>query len=271
MSLSFVILTWNSINDINDCIESILAKCREWDSPFSIYIVDNGSTDGTVELLNEFEKKYPEINCTYLQKNTGTTYSRNVALKKINSDYICILDSDTILSKGSIKDILEYLANHGDIGIAAPKIVFEDGSIQNSVKKFPTLLEKIGKLFSIFGFIKYNTNDFYSDFPFETIKEVDTAISACWFIPGTILKEIGYLDENILYAPEDVDFSIRVWKANKKIVYYPDFEIIHKTKQISHSSPFSKLSRSHLTGLFYYFRKHKYWFSRKKVYTRLGK
>ena len=270
MDISFVILTWNSQKDIEQCIASIHAYCRADQLTYKIFIVDNGSSSDMLDLLKEIEKQ-EEIECIYLDKNYGTTYPRNLALKKVESDYVCVLDSDTELKNGSLKQLISEFESRKDIGLIAPRLILENGDIQNSVKKLPTLMEKLLKLKKILRLGSYHQNDFYEDFPFEQIKEVDSAISACWFFPKSTLDKVGLLDENIFYAPEDVDFSLRVWKAGLKIIYYPYFEILHKTQQISHRSPFSKISISHFMGLLYFYRKHGYWFSRKKIYKKMGK
>ena len=270
MDISFVILTWNSQDDIEQCLNSIYTCCKRDGLEYKIFIVDNGSSDKTPELLRKMEEQQ-QVECFYLDKNYGTTYPRNLALKKVDTEYICVLDSDTELRKGSLKKLLAEFENGGNVGLIAPRLVLENGLVQHSVKKFPTLMEKLLKLKKIFRLGTYHQNDFYEHFPFEQIEEVDTAISACWVFPRRTLDKVGLLDENIFYAPEDVDFSLRVWKAGYKIIYYPFFEVLHKTQQITHRSPFSKISFSHLFGLLYYYKKHHYWFSRKKIYKKLGK
>jgi GT2 family glycosyltransferase len=113
----------------------------------------------------------------------------------------------------------------------------------------------------VFG-IKTKNNDFYENFPFAEEQTVDTAISACWFFKKALLQKTGYLDEKIFYAPEDIDFSLRVWKAGLSILYYPAFSVFHHTQQITHRKPLSKTSISHFWGLIYYYRKHGGWLVR---------
>lgn len=269
MDISFVILTWNSQDDIEQCLTSIHEHCRADQLDYKIFLVDNGSSQSMLDMLKKIEKQ-DAVECLYLDKNYGTTYPRNLVLKKVESEYVCVLDSDTELKKGSLKKLLAEFQSQKDVGLIAPRLILENGEIQHSVKKFPTLMEKLLKLKKIFHLGSYHQNDFYDDFPFEQSTEVDSAISACWIFPKTTLDKVGLLDEKIFYAPEDVDFSLRIWEAGLKIIYYPDYTILHKTQQITHRSPFSKISISHFMGLLYYYRKHGYWFSRKKLYKKLG-
>ena len=89
----------------------------------------------------------------------------------------------------------------------------------------------------------------------------ETAISAAWFFRRDLVDTVGLLDEAIFYAPEDLDYCVRVWKHGKKILYYPAVRFHHCTQQVSHKRPFSFLAGSHLTGLLRYYGKHGGWFS----------
>jgi GT2 family glycosyltransferase len=265
--LSFVILTWNSEKSIADCLESIIIKTAKEKLPVEIYIVDNGSEDSTQDTVKFYQRKYPEIiNIIFLEKNFGTTYPRNLALKRVKGQYICILDSDTRFMSGNFYEALEYLKKNDYVGILAPMLTLRNGEIQNSVKKFPSFMDKIQKIWTIIGKKTIENKDFYKNFPFNEITDVDTAISACWIFEKKLLFDIGYLDEKIFYSPEDLDYCMRVWKSNKKVVFYPNIEILHVTQQITHKNPFGLIAISHFMGLLYYFRKHGSWFSTGNIY-----
>ena len=196
-----------------------------------------------------------------LSINHGTTYSRNLGLKKARSESICILDSDTEIHEGSLRSVLQRLSETPDIGLIAPRLVLTDGTLQHSVKKFPSFLGKLLKIPKAVFKIPSPNLDFYSDDTLSYSFEVDTAISACWFFRRSLLDRVGFLDENIFYSPEDLDYSVRIRKEGLRIIYWPELIIIHHTQQISHRNPFSKVSFSHLGGLIYYYRKHGGWFS----------
>lgn len=269
--ISFVILTWNSQNDIIECLDSIDKTCGREEIEYKVFVVDNGSSDKTVEVLENYAARKPQqIHIDRLPENKGTTLPRNIALRKVDTPFVAVMDSDTVFLKGRLSQMFAYFDQHQDIGLIAPQLVLLDGTVQNSVKKFPTLPDKVLKLRGILRLGSPLNVDFYENFPFQEPREADTAISAAWFFRRELLQKIGYLDENIFYAPEDVDYSLRVWEAGLKIVYYPYLQILHKTQQISHKKPFSKISISHFLGLLYYYRKHNYWFSRNRLYKRLG-
>ncbi|MCF6177922.1 MAG: glycosyltransferase family 2 protein [Geopsychrobacter sp.] len=269
--ISFVILTWNSSHYLCACFDSIIAKCQSEKLSFEIIVVDNGSTDGSADYFDTYEASYPlEFKTIRLGSNTGTTYPRNLGIDKAQGQHICIIDSDTQLLTGHLSKILSMLEEDRTLGIVAPQLVLPDQSVQPSVKKFPTFWLKISKIpKAVFG-INLGDLDFYAHFPFNESCTVDSAISACWFFRKDLVEDVGYLDEKIFYSPEDLDYSMRVWKAGKKIIYVPEFTVLHNTQQISYKQPFSKVSLSHLSGLFYYFKKHGGWFSNRGLYRKFN-
>ena len=260
-TLSFIILTYNSEKYIHQCLQSVITKLNDEKLPYEIFVVDNGSEDSTKIILKSYQHSHPKtFNSIFLDKNTGTTYSRNLALKKAKGQYLCILDSDTRILSGDFCEALQYLGRNRDIGILAPLLVLPNGEFQHSVKRFPTFFQKLQKFRRIFENKSFNDKDFYEDFPFSQETIVDSAISACWLIHKSILSEVGYFDERIFYSPEDLDYCVRVWKSGKKVVFYPKMKILHNTQQITYKNPFSYIALSHFLGLLYYFRKHGGWF-----------
>jgi hypothetical protein len=195
-------------------------------------------------------------------RNRGTTRSRNVALRQSRGSVVAVIDSDTEFLSGSLRPILGLLASVKDLGIVAPRLQLPDGSIQHSVKRFPTLLDKLRKVPAIVTRRPVPRADFYPGFPFDVCMRVETAISACWFFRATLMQTVGLLDEGIFYAPEDVEYSARVNRAGKHILYYPHVTLLHHTQQISHKQPFSRTSVSHLKGLLRYHWRHGGWFAR---------
>ena len=255
--ISFVILTWNSGQTIETCLQSIARICESQTIPYEILVVDNGSSDNTVSIINRNTQAIP-IRLIRLLKNRGTTVSRNLALHECTGDFICVIDSDAALLEGNFRDVANILTNDDSIGILAPKLILTDGTVQHSVRKFPSAYGKFSRIPAIIFKLRLPKSDFYTEFPFTLKTDVDYAISACWFFRRELLDTVGYLDERIFYSPEDVDYCIRTWKKGKRVVYYPNFSVLHHVQRITHKSFFSRIALSHLLGLIYYFLKHRY-------------
>ena len=222
--------------------------------------MDNGSHDGSADLLKgfSFNSSFVHYHPIFLDKNYGTTYSRNLALKKVTGEFIVIMDSDAYMNAESMDGLSQFLKNDPNCGLVVPKLIYPDGRVQLSVDLFPTIFNKIKRLF----FLKKMEKNYQ---PLDT-QIVDYAISAFWMFPKDILVKVGLLDEKIFYSPEDVDFCIRIWKAGFNIAYVPHVFIVHDAQEISRPKDFKIINRfslSHAKGLLYLFIKHRYLFSPK--------
>ena len=265
MKISAIILSFNSSRTLGRCLDQILSALLEFGSGNEVFVVDNGSTDGSIKTIELFKKKYDKaLKPIFFDKNTGTTFSRNAAFKRVDSDYILVLDSDAYVSNDSLKALIDYLEKNPNTGMVVPRLIFEDGRFQLSCDVFPTIIRKIQRFFFLRK-IEGESN------PMETLVEpidVDYAVSACWMIRRDAFERVGLLDEKIFYAPEDVDYCIRMWSAGYKITYLPSVEVIHDAQELSRGFKLSKFHFEHLKGLFYLFTKHKYMFRLGGLYKR---
>jgi GT2 family glycosyltransferase len=257
MDLTFVLLTWNSKRYIEKCLKSVIHDVLHETPSFEIYIVDNGSSDGTVQCMDSFQKRYPDnIKPIYLDHNTGTTYSRNLALRRVNGRYIMVMDSDVEVPPGAIGGLINSLKLHPEAGIIAPRLIYPSGKLQKSTDAFPTIISKAYRYFFLRSIERKEAladND-------TSIREVDYAISAVWALRAELLKDVGLLDEKIFYAPEDVDYCLRTWNAGYRVLFDPSVTCIHHTQEISRGLKFNAAKMHHILGMMYYFIKHRYIF-----------
>lgn len=266
IDLSFVIITLNDADRLWAAVSSAALRSVEAGLSYEVWVVDNGSEDHTGQVLAALGGALGErLKVIRLAKNTGTTYSRNLALQQARGDFLCVLDSDAEMVSSGLGDALSLLAAVPQAGIVAPRILVPGGSVYDSVKRLPTLGDKLLKLPGIFLGGKKINRDWYPDFPFEHIRCVDTAISCCWLLRKDTYELVGPLDERIFYAPEDVDFCLRTWQAGRAVVYFPELTVMHHTRQTSHRRPLSRIAMSHLGGLLYYYAKHGYVWQRDKA------
>lgn len=259
MDLSFVILTWNSESYIEKCFDSLMVSLGDTEYSFEIFIVDNGSRDRTVEILKKYQTTYGNevLKLIFLNKNVGTTVSRNMALKQVAGDYIVVMDSDVEVPEGLFEQLIGSINKSPDIGMVVPNIIYPSGKWQKSVDQFPTLLHKLNRFFRLRSIEKQEGDDEANRLEERT---VDYAISAFWLFKKEVLAKVGLLDEKYFYAPEDVDYCLQVWKAGFQIVYLPTVTVVHHTQEISRGFKFNKAKTEHLKGLAYLFKKHRYFF-----------
>lgn len=253
VKISVVIITWNSEKHILRMMESLISDLKDSSLYYEIFIVDNGSKDKTVSIVKE--NFLEDIVLIQLGKNMGTTFSRNIGLRMCTGEFVVILDSDTLIPKGSLNKLVEAFEDidSDKIGLIHPKLVYSDGTFQESARKFPTLKSKFFRFFDLENSRK-KTESIKGVLEQEVCK-VDYAISAAWIVRRDIFDKFGYLDEKIFYAPEDAEFCARIWNNGYEVWYYPKVEIIHDCQRITKRKPFTKMWFSHLKGLFYFWNK----------------
>ena len=263
--LSSVVLSWNSSRYLEACIASLVAEAQGHHD--EIWVVDNGSTDGSVELLHRLARRWPDIlSVIYLAQNMGTTVSRNMALMRARGEYIAIIDSDVTVPTGTIATLIESAAGDPRCGLIVPRLVYPGGRAQMSTDVFPTLTRKLQRLLALRS-LERNLADVS---PYEAAP-VDYAISAFWLLRRDVLNRVGLLDEKIFYSPEDVDYCIRVWRNGYKVIYEPNAHSIHDAQEISRGLRVTRATASHVKGLLYLFWKHRYLLSRERLYERIGR
>jgi hypothetical protein len=271
--VSVIILTWNSERYIEKCVNSIYNSVGDERDSIEIIVVDNGSSDSTSKILERLKSNNVNFKYILLDKNFGTTFPRNLAIKRSKGDFILVLDSDTEIRGRSIDTLLETLndKDYANVGIVGPRLLYTDGLVQYSCKKLPNITVKIFKFIGN----KYLRNiaeewELYDSriysLDFHEIIEVDYCISACWLVRRKALDEVGLFDGKIFYSPEDIDLCVRMWLKGWKVVYNPNAIVIHYTQRLSRRN--FRIALSLAKGLFYYFRKYGYWFKREKLYKK---
>lgn len=254
MKISFVILTWNSEKYIKDCVDSILDIKK---INLEIIIVDNGSSDSTINIIKTYTDE--RIKIIQLEKNYGTTISRNKGLSLIkNTDYICVLDSDTVINENAVNIMCNYLKNNPETAIVGPAMCGIDKKKQIPYRKFPSWKIKLYKAIPIKKINQigerleqYDASSINEEF------ECDYLISACWMLRYEIYKKLGDLDEKIFYSPEDVEYCLRARNMGYKIIHLKNAQIIHAYQRISKKKLISKANFTHILGLYYVLNKYK--------------
>jgi len=258
--ISFVVLSHNSTRVLERCVDSLVAQSDYGQD--EIWVVENGSTDGSVDLLKSLAGRYQGVvHPLYLERNHGTTVSRNMALERARGRYVAIVDSDVQVPPQTVLPLLARLNLDLSVGLVAPRLMYPDGRLQLSVDTFPTLPHKVKRLVALrdmerrFSFAERRTD----------AREVDYAIAAFWLLRRDVIDRVGLLDERIFYAPEDVDYCLRIWKAGYRVLYDPTVYAIHDAQEISRTLPWRRASINHARGLGYYFTKHSCWLSLRDV------
>ena len=226
MDISIIIVNYNVKEFIEQAITSIKKACKKLS--YEIFIVDNASTDGSVELI---KKKFPGVHLIANLDNKGFAAANNQALKKASGEYVLLLNPDTIVQEDTLHVILKFFEQHSDCGMVGCKILNPDGTLQLACRRsFPTpwiAFTKIAGLSKLFPhsklFGKYNLTYLNEN---ETC-EVEAISGSFMFFRKQVIKKIGYLDESFFMYGEDLDWCFRIRDAGWKIYYLPEIKIIH--------------------------------------------
>jgi len=212
--ISIIIVNFNTKNLIRDCVESIRKNCK---LNVEIIVIDNGSQDGSVEVI----KKLNVIGI-FNNKNTGFAKANNQGIKIAKSEYVFLLNSDTLVKRGSLERILSFAKAHPDAGVVGPRLFYKDGRLQNSCRRFPTIINAIRE----YWFGERGLFDKYAPKGRSPVV-VDSVVGAAFLMTPLALKRIDGLDERYFFYFEDIDYCRSVKKVGLKVYYLPEAEIIH--------------------------------------------
>lgn len=211
--VSIIIVNWNTKQLVKDCIASVGESSPKLS--YEIIVVDNGSTDGSVEVL----RKIKGIKLIENRVNLGFAKANNQGIRKAKGQFILLLNSDTKVEVGAIDTLVEEAQKYPDAGAVVPKLLNKDGSVQASVFKLPTVSSAIKR----YWFGKGGESEKYV--PKTSL--VEGAVMAAFLITPKGLKEAGLLNEKYFMFFEDIDYCRKLKKLGLKIYYASSAEVTH--------------------------------------------
>jgi GT2 family glycosyltransferase len=225
MKLSIVILCWNDLKVIGNCLRSIYSGTHT--TRFDVIVSDNGSSDGTVEFIHQ---TFPGVRVIENGANLRFSRGNNVGIQASTGEYVLILNPDTIIHEGSFDRWIEFADKRPEAGGFGCRVLNPDGSYQGSGRPFPTIWrEWLAALY--LRFLGYLSDIFISDryvrWKGETERTIDWQSGCCLMVRAELLKHLGGFDEQFQYYYEDLDLCHRIWNAGYPIIYTPEVTITH--------------------------------------------
>ncbi len=249
--ISILIVNYNTNIYLSNCLDSIFRS--NFNHSLEVIIVDNNSSDNSIELVDIDKKK---ITIIENNRNIGFARAINMALKESNGKYICILNPDTILNKESLIKMYDYMDKELYVDCISPKIVNSDGTFQISCKRsLPKIKNSFFKLTGIDRL--FSDNPFFSEYNLlhldeDKMHQVEVISGACMFLRRKTFKKVGFFDESFFMYGEDIDYCHRMKNLNMKIIYYPDAQITHFKGISAKSRPYKVISEFHNSMIKYY-------------------
>lgn len=253
VDLTIIIVNFNTLELTLACVDSIEKSDLKKNS-IEIIIIDNGSTDDSRDTLGQLAKKRNYLSVIHNSQNKGFSTANNQGIVQAKGEYILLLNSDTHVYPQTISGMITFMENNPQVGAATAKLVLPDGNMDPaSHRGFPTPwasvsyylgFERTFPGMKIFG--EYHQG--YKDM--KKPHEVDCISGAFFLVRKSVVNEIGLLDEQFFMYGEDIDWCMRIKNAGWKIMFNPDYEVLHKKKQSGRLSGDSLL-RSRTNEHFY--------------------
>ncbi|QQG47112.1 MAG: glycosyltransferase family 2 protein [Candidatus Woesebacteria bacterium] len=225
--LSIIILNYNTKDLLKDCILS-LVKLKD-KTNFEIIVVDNGSVDGSVELVESLKIKNLKI--IENKANLGFAKGNNSARSVAKGKYILFLNSDTITKNNCLDFPVNYLEDHRDVGAITCKVILKNGKLDPDTRRsFPTpfvAFTHFSHLDRIFPKSEVFSKYWYGFISDTLSHEIDSLQGAYFLAKKDILDSVNWFDEDYFLDGEDIDLCFKIKDKGYKIVYLPTSEITH--------------------------------------------
>lgn len=239
-----VVVTHNAVPWIERCLESVRGE--------EVVVVDNGSTDGTVEVVRDL---LPEARVVE-QENVGLAAGWNRGIRETGGRYVLILNADAWLTDGSLRRLVTFADEHPEAAIVGPRLLNPDGSLQRSVRGFPTLWRLATEYFFLRKLAPRSQalNAFYAGgFAHDEMREADFVMGACMLVRREAISQVGPLDEAYFLFSEETDWAYRFREAGWKVLFFPGAECVH----VGGASHGGLLFRENVRGHLRFLAKHR--------------
>lgn len=226
MKLSVIIVNYNVQYFLENCLNSVYCSSKEID--FEVFVVDNNSVDGSLQMLNE---KFPQVKVIANKDNLGFSVANNQAIKQASGEYVLLLNPDTVIEENNFKVCCNFMDQHAKSGGLGVKMVDGKGNFLPEAKRgLPTPAVAFYKIFGLSAlfpksekFGQYHLGNLSK----EENHEIEILSGAFMMMRKSVLDEIGLLDENFFMYGEDIDLSYRITQAGYTNHYLADTQIIH--------------------------------------------
>lgn len=253
LDVSVCIVSWNVAGDLRACLESI--RAQQTPPSFEVIVADNASVDDSVEMLRE---DFPEVQLILNEENLGFARATNQTLRAARGRYLLMLNPDTVLEPDSLRKMVAVADLRTDAGIIAPKLIYPDGSLQYSCRRFPTIAAAIYRntvLGRLFPHAHAAAEYIMADCDHDTQHEVDWASGACLLIRREAYAEVGELDEGFVWGSEDVDYCLRMHRSGWKVLFAPVTSVVHAVGRSTDQAVVPTILRTH-RGMHRLYSKH---------------
>ena len=233
--VSVVIVSWNTKEFLVRCLKSLTRQ--DTASGVEIIVVDNGSLDGSPEVV---EERFGQVKLIRLEENVGFAKANNIGIGESSGEYICLTNSDVEVTDSCIDTMCRYMQSHPQVGMLGPKVLNSDLTIQSSCRRFPSLWNNLCPavgMTTLFPRSRFFAGEHMFYFAYDETREIDTIVGCFVLVRRAAIETVGGLDERFFFYAEDVDWSRRFWAAGWSLVFYPGAAVVHHRGRSSSNAP----------------------------------
>jgi GT2 family glycosyltransferase len=226
MILSVCIVNYNGRDFLPACIESLFGS--DMQGGFEVVVVDNGSTDGSVELVRE---RFPDVTIIESGRNDGFAAASNIAFDSARGGYVLFLNPDTIVPPDALRRMVDFMEGDDGTVVCGCRLYNPiTGRVESSARSYPELLPLFWNLTYMDRL--FPSNAFFSRYLMTScseyrVRDTDWVTGACMLVRADAFEQIGRFDTRYFMYCEDIDICYRVKLAGWRIRYYPDVSIGH--------------------------------------------
>lgn len=225
VDLSICIVSWNTENVLRGCLGSIYERTKG--ISYEIFVVDNASRDGTVEMVRKY---FPGVCLIVNKENKGFAAANNQAMRLAQGRHVIFLNPDTAILGDALHAMVQFMDGNPEAGAIGCKLLNADGSVQHSTKRLLTLSITLydNTILGGLPFFRGKLKDYkMKSFSFDKVEEVDAASGAALLVRESILDEVGPMDEGYFMFYEEMDLCRRIRMKGHKIYFIPHAVITH--------------------------------------------
>jgi N-acetylglucosaminyl-diphospho-decaprenol L-rhamnosyltransferase len=239
-SLSVVVVTYNALPYVEQCLASVAG--------YETVVVDHGSSDGTVGEIREHFETVRVVE----QENRGLAAGWNRGIGETSGRYVLVLNADAWAAGDSVRRLLDFAERHPEAAVVGPRLLNTDGSLQRSVRGFPTLWRLATEYFFLRKLAPRSRtlNAFYAGgFEHDRVTEAEFVMGSVMLVRREAIEQVGPLDEDFFLFSEETDWCYRFHQAGWKILFFPGAEFVHVGGASHGGRLFTENLRGHLRFL----------------------
>jgi len=225
MDVSIVIVAWNVRELLYNCMKSVYEQTNG--ISFEVIYVDNGSKDGSVEMV---KKEFPGVRVIENERNEGFIRANNQAIEVAQGRYVLLLNSDTVVLDNAIDKTVAFADAHPDAAVVGCRVLNPDMTLQRSCFMYPSILNMFlaaTYLYKIFPKNRFFGREDMTWWEFNETCEVDTVCGCYSLVRKEAIDQVGFMDELYFTYGDDPDWCFRFRKSGWKVMFTPDGQIIH--------------------------------------------